>query len=179
MSSSFWNWNPIAEVYDPILIGSIDGTDTEPHDRGIVRALNSTYHPNKGVIGDPECTLFVGRLAHNTNEKTLETIFSEYGPVRRLRIVRDFVTGFSKGYAFVEFYDSNAADRAETHVNRIEIDGKVITVMFECERTLKGWIPRRLGGGFGGKKESGQFEVWRARPTIQEAYNNASTKLQQ
>lgn len=29
--------------------------------------------------------------------------------------------------------------------------------MFECERKLPGWIPRRLGGGLGGKKESGQL----------------------
>lgn len=28
------------------------------------------------------------------------------------------------------------------------------TIIF---RTLKGWKPRRLGGGFGGKKESGQL----------------------
>lgn len=32
-------------------------------------------------------------------------------------------------------------------------------------RTLKGWIPRRLGGGFGGKKESGQLRFGgRSRP---------------
>lgn len=32
-------------------------------------------------------------------------------------------------------------------------------------RTLKGWKPRRLGGGFGGKKESGQLRFGgRARP---------------
>lgn len=29
------------ENYDPLLAGSIDGTDTLPHDHGIVRALNS------------------------------------------------------------------------------------------------------------------------------------------
>lgn len=28
--------------YDPLMAGSIDGTDTKPHDRGIVRAMNAT-----------------------------------------------------------------------------------------------------------------------------------------
>lgn len=27
------------DTYDPIVAGSIDGTDTKPHDNGIVRAL--------------------------------------------------------------------------------------------------------------------------------------------
>jgi len=30
-------------------------------------------------------------------------------------------------------------------------------VELECERTLSGWVPRRLGGGFGGRKEAGQL----------------------
>lgn len=28
--------------YDPLMAGSIDGTDAKPHDRGIVRAMNAT-----------------------------------------------------------------------------------------------------------------------------------------
>ena len=39
------NWTPLAvdyEEYDPLRAGSIDGTDSVPHDRGIVRAMNST-----------------------------------------------------------------------------------------------------------------------------------------
>lgn len=34
------SWTPLAIDYDPMAVGSIDGTDTEPHDMGIVRALN-------------------------------------------------------------------------------------------------------------------------------------------
>lgn len=38
------NWTPLAVdygEYDPLRAGSIDGTDTTPHDRGIVRAMRS------------------------------------------------------------------------------------------------------------------------------------------
>lgn len=42
-------------------------------------------------------------------------------------------------------------------MNKYLLDDCEIIVDFECERTLKGWKPRRLGGGFGGKKESGQL----------------------
>lgn len=41
------NWSPIAKVYHPLTCGSIDGTDDYPHDKGILRALNSKYKPNK------------------------------------------------------------------------------------------------------------------------------------
>ena len=36
-------WSAVARVYDPLKAGSIDATDTEPHDKGIVRALKAKY----------------------------------------------------------------------------------------------------------------------------------------
>eukprot|EP01130_Rhizamoeba_saxonica_P010517 TRINITY_DN430_c0_g1_i2.p1 TRINITY_DN430_c0_g1~~TRINITY_DN430_c0_g1_i2.p1 ORF type:complete len:111 (+),score=23.06 TRINITY_DN430_c0_g1_i2:435-767(+) len=37
------------------------------------------------------------------------------------------------------------------------VDNVSIKVDFERERLNKGWIPRRLGGGLGGNKKSGQL----------------------
>lgn len=37
------------------------------------------------------------------------------------------------------------------------IDGRKVMIDFERERTMPNWVPRRLGGGFGGRKESGQI----------------------
>uniref|UniRef100_A0A7N4PN84 RRM domain-containing protein n=1 Tax=Sarcophilus harrisii TaxID=9305 RepID=A0A7N4PN84_SARHA len=95
-------WMPIAKEYDPLKAGSIDGTDEEPHDRAIWRAIRARYVPNKGVSGDPYLTLFVGRLNLQTTEEKLKDVFSRYGDIRKLRLVRDVVTGFSKRYAFIE-----------------------------------------------------------------------------
>ena len=36
-------WEPIARSYDPLKAGSIDGTDTVPHDHGVVRAMQVCY----------------------------------------------------------------------------------------------------------------------------------------
>ena len=82
------NWTPLAVdygEYDPLRAGSIDGTDTSPHDRGIIRAvrancktfidppnsqgrlsLHALDKPLKNVGSDPDCTLFVGRINHDT-----------------------------------------------------------------------------------------------------------------
>ncbi|XP_019362676.1 PREDICTED: U11/U12 small nuclear ribonucleoprotein 35 kDa protein [Gavialis gangeticus] len=151
------DWAPIAKDYDPLKAGSIDGTDEEPHDRAIWRAMLARYVPNKGVAGDPHLTLFVARLNLQTTEEKLKEVFSRYGDIRKIRLVRDLVTGFSKGYAFIEYKEERALLKAHRDANRLVIDQHEIFVDFELERTLKGWIPRRLGGGFGGKKESGQL----------------------
>jgi len=152
-----YKWSPFAHEYDPVRCGSIDGTDVVPHDRGIVRAISANYRPNKGVIGDPECTLFVGRLNRTTSEDAVEAKFSSFAPVRRVRLVRDVVTGFSRGYAFVEFYDERTTRDVCRQADGMDLDDRQLLVVLECERTLPGWVPRRLGGGFGGRKEAGQL----------------------
>ena len=43
------------------------------------------------------------------------------------------------------------------HKQSCFVDGTPVVVEFECERELPGWMPRRLGGGLGGRKESGQL----------------------
>lgn len=151
------DWSPVAKVYDPLKAGSIDGTDVEPHDRAVWRAMQARYRPNKGVSGDPLLTLFVARLNQHTSEEKLHQVFSKYGDIQKVRLVRDVVTGFSKGYAFVEYKEERAVMRARRDANKLVVDQQELFVDFEQERTLKGWIPRRLGGGLGGRKESGQL----------------------
>ncbi|CAJ1063961.1 U11/U12 small nuclear ribonucleoprotein 35 kDa protein [Xyrichtys novacula] len=151
------DWSPVARAYDPLKAGSIDSTDVEPHDRAVWRAMCARYKPNKGVIGDPLLTLFVARLNPQTTEDKLHQVFSKYGDIQRLRLVRDIVTGFSKGYAFIEYKEERSIVRARRDANKLVVDQHEVFVDFEQERTLKGWVPRRLGGGQGGKKESGQL----------------------
>ncbi|KAG5896440.1 hypothetical protein JTB14_022519 [Gonioctena quinquepunctata] len=139
MSEKPEEWSRFAKVYNPIKIGSIDGTDVEPHDRAIERAINSN------------------RLSYKTTKDTIKEVFSKYGKLRRFRLVRDIVTGMPKGYAFIEYESEQSAEDAYREANKLNIDGSIVFVDFECERLLKGWKPRRLGGGFGGKKESGQL----------------------
>lgn len=34
-------WRSVATAYEPLKCGSIDGTDTLPHDKAVVRAMNA------------------------------------------------------------------------------------------------------------------------------------------
>lgn len=145
--------------YDPTIASTVDGSYDLQRDKAVYRALNSDYQvPNaEKLTSDPERTLFVGRLNYSTDEKKLEEYFGRYGKLRSVRVVRDFVTGHSKGYGFVEFKSRSDAKHAYDSSYKICIDRRDVIVEFELERRLDGWRPRRLGGGLGGYKESGQL----------------------
>ncbi|XP_015876230.2 U11/U12 small nuclear ribonucleoprotein 35 kDa protein [Ziziphus jujuba] len=171
MSGSNINSVFYASSYHPIQAGSIDGTDILPHDNAVYRAhLCSSaglYDPfgDPKVIGDPYCTVFVGRLSHLTTEYTLHKAMSKYGRVKNLRLVRHIVTGASRGYAFVEYETEREMLRAYKDAHHSIIDDCEIIVDYNRQQLMPGWIPRRLGGGLGGKKESGQLRFGgRERP---------------
>eukprot|EP00252_Welwitschia_mirabilis_P000456 TRINITY_DN10449_c0_g1_i3.p1 TRINITY_DN10449_c0_g1~~TRINITY_DN10449_c0_g1_i3.p1 ORF type:complete len:472 (+),score=112.85 TRINITY_DN10449_c0_g1_i3:170-1585(+) len=160
-----------ADSYHPIQAGSIDGTDITPHDNGVYRALicalTGLYDPTSDtkVIGDPYCTVFVGRLSHSTTEESLKHAMGKYGRVKKLRLVRHIVTGASEGYAFVEYETDREMRHAYEGAHHSIIDGSQVVVDYSRQQLMPGWIPRRLGGGLGGRKESGQLRFGgRERP---------------
>ncbi|KAJ8467432.1 hypothetical protein OPV22_029984 [Ensete ventricosum] len=160
-----------ADTYHPIQAGSIDGTDTLPHDNAVYRAVLCSaaglYDPfgDPKVIGDPYCTVFVGRLSRLTDEESLRKAMSKYGTVKNLRLVRHIVTGASQGYAFVEYETEREMRRAYEDAHHSLIDDHEVIVDYYRQHLMPGWIPRRLGGGLGGKKESGQLRFGgRERP---------------
>lgn len=155
--SASTRWHPYALEYDPLKCGSIDGTDTQVHDKAIIRAITAEYKPNPTIKGRPECTIFVARLNHQTTDQILRQIFGAFGDIVTATVIRDYVTGFPRGYGFVEFSSPDSAKEAFRDAHQLIIDGNSILVDYEHEREMKGWKPRRLGGGFGGKKESGQL----------------------
>lgn len=157
MEEAFQLWSPYAKVYDPLKAGSIDGTDTEPHDKAITRAIQAHYEPPHNLKSKPERTLFVAKFGPKVTKRDLKDLFSRYGDVVSAKVIVDVVTGLSEGYGFVEMRSEEEVRRIVKRCVDVTLQGHKIFVDYECSRTLKGWKPRRLGGGFGGKKESGQL----------------------
>lgn len=80
---SWFDWwyvfkNIIARLAKKCTKHYFTGTDTIPHDRGIIRAINSTYQPNERVEGDPRHTIFVGKLHIKTDEVNSFPTFCSY-----------------------------------------------------------------------------------------------------
>ena len=66
-------------------------------------------HNDSNIQSNPYATIFVGRLDYNTSEEKLAKIFGVFGQVESVRVVRDFKTGKSRGYGFIEFREERAA----------------------------------------------------------------------
>lgn len=65
--------------------------------------------------------------------------------------MRDKETGKSKGYAFILFEKDSGARAAYKENNGLKIKDRAIITDIERSRTIKSWVPRRLGGGLGGR----------------------------
>ena len=157
MTDPLQNWSPYAKEYDPLKAGSIDGTDTEPHDKAVSRAIQAHYEPPRSLKSKPERTLYVARFGPKVTKYDLKEFFCRYGDVLSVKVIVDVVTGLPQGYGFVEMRSEDDARRAVRRSVDATLKGCRIFVDYECGRSMKGWKPRRLGGGFGGKKESGQL----------------------
>ena len=91
--------------------------------------------------------LFVGNLPFSISESDLRTLFEEYGSVERVSIITDRDTGKSRGFAFVEMADDQAAEKAIGGLNSKEFDGRALSVSEARPKTDRG------GGGGGGGRE--------------------------
>lgn len=74
--------------------------------------------------------LYVGNLYFRIIEEDLYRIFSEYGKVTGVRIIRDPLTRRSKGYGFVEMEHDYEANRAVDNASGLLLEGRSMVVHF-------------------------------------------------
>jgi cold-inducible RNA-binding protein len=94
--------------------------------------------------------LFVGNLSFNTEERTLQDLFAQAGPVASVRVMRDNATGRARGFGFVEMESEEAAQAAIDRFNNTELDGRRIAVNEARPQVPGGGGFNRGGGGGGG-----------------------------
>jgi cold-inducible RNA-binding protein len=72
--------------------------------------------------------LFVGNLSYQTGENDLQDYFAQAGAVTSVNLMLDKTTGKSRGFAFVEFADAEAAQRAIDQLHNKEFQGRQLTI---------------------------------------------------
>ncbi|XP_064634247.1 U1 small nuclear ribonucleoprotein 70 kDa-like [Lineus longissimus] len=110
---------------------------------------------NPQATSDAFKTLFVARINYDTSESKLRREFEVYGPIKTIKIATDKDTGKPRGYAFIEYEHARDMHSAYKHADGKKIDGRRVLVDVERARTVKGWRPRRLGGGLGSTRKGG------------------------
>lgn len=112
-------------------------------------------HSIPTATGDPFKTLFVARINYDSSESKLRREFEVYGPIKKIVVTHNTVNGKPRGYAFIEYEHERDMHSAYKHADGKKIDGRRVLVDVERARTVKGWLPRRLGGGLGGTRRGG------------------------
>ena len=91
--------------------------------------------------------IYVGNLSWQMTDEDLRTLFEQYGSVTSAKIVKDKVSGRSKGFGFVEMPEDTEAQNALSSLYDSEVLGRKIIVN---EAQPK---PQGSGGGGGGFKK--------------------------
>lgn len=77
--------------------------------------------------------IFVGSLPPGTTEDSLTTLFSQFGTVRSINLVKDMFTGKCKGLAFLEM-EGHEARAAIAGLNGKTFEGSTLKVKFEIPK---------------------------------------------
>lgn len=77
--------------------------------------------------------VYVGNLAYRVTEHQLRALFSPYGRILRLKVVRDSRTRRSKGYGFVTFHSASDAQKALTEHGK-DYKGRALVVRIAKEK---------------------------------------------
>ena len=92
--------------------------------------------------------LYVGNLPYQVGEADLQALFAQAGSVESVMVMRDQMTGRTRGFAFVEMSTDEEAQKAINDLNAKDFGGRSLTVNEARPKEA------RSGGGgdFGGSR---------------------------
>ncbi len=93
--------------------------------------------------------LYVGNLSYSIDESHLDTLFTTYGEIDEINLIRDRESGRSKGFAFITFAKQLSAENA-LEQNGKDLDGRSLKVNMAKERTAQS----------GGRKGGNSRQRW-------------------
>ncbi len=95
--------------------------------------------------------MYVGNISYNATEEELRELFSEYGEIASLKIMKDQFTDRSKGFGFIEMANDEDAKKAMAGLNGKDFMGKSLRVAeARPQQKRQGFNKRSSGYGGGG-----------------------------
>lgn len=90
--------------------------------------------------------IYVSNLEYNVTEADLKKLFAEYGEVSGVKIITDYDTGQSRGFAFVEMPNDREGQRAIDKLNNTLLNNRPLSVQQarpKQEKPTKNFSPDR------------------------------------
>jgi RNA recognition motif-containing protein len=94
--------------------------------------------------------IYVGNMPYGVTEEDLKQSFSAFGEVTSVSIIKDKMSGQSKGFGFVEMASAEQGQAAISGMNGKELKGRKLNVNEARPRQDDG-----RGGGGGGMRRPG------------------------
>ena len=77
--------------------------------------------------------IYVANLPQNVSEEDLKELFGQHGQVFSAKVIKDFETGRSKGFGFIEMSQASGQKAIES-LNETDLNGNTIAVSEAYER---------------------------------------------
>jgi RNA recognition motif-containing protein len=102
--------------------------------------------------------IYVSNLSFNVRDEDLREYFAEYGEVSSAKVINDKFTNKSRGFAFVEMPDDEAAKKAIAELDGASVDGRTIGVsVARPKEERSGGNKGGNGGGGGSFQKRGNY----------------------
>ena len=88
------------------------------------RVLFATFRSEGGM----DMNIYVGNLPWETTDEDLKKVFEKFGEVTRVAVIRDRLSGRSKGFGFVDMASDETGINAIEEMNGKEVGGRVLKV---------------------------------------------------
>lgn len=95
------------------------GSTTTPGQPGAANGVNKEYD---------ETNLYIGYLPPTLEDEGLIRLFSAFGEIVMAKVIKDRITGLSKGYGFVKYAEVSQANSAITAMHGYQLEGRTIAV---------------------------------------------------
>jgi RNA recognition motif-containing protein len=94
--------------------------------------------------------IYVGNLNYRSTEDEIQQLFSDFGDVKSVQIIKDKMSGRSKGFAFVEMENDAEAKEAIEALHEAEFGERNLVVNEARPMT----DDRKSGGDRGGRRDN-------------------------
>jgi RNA recognition motif-containing protein len=96
-------------------------------------STNNNSEGDSNISAENVKTLYVGNLPYRANENAVSELFSEFGSVHSVRLMKDKHTGKRRGFGFVEM-SAKDLDSAISALNDTEFQQRTLKVREAKER---------------------------------------------
>lgn len=105
--------------------GGAGGKYVVPSKRGVEGRVGDSMPDRRR---DDTAAIRVSNLSENAQEHDVQELFKPFGAIGRIFIAKDKVTGHCKGFAFVNYYKKEDAEKAISTLNGFGYDHLILSV---------------------------------------------------